>query len=75
LFVGYRDSTLDADAFLQLEVKRYLGWPGHGWRSLVDRAGEEHFALLRYNKGPADYWPGDWSRVAPHELPGPRAPA
>ena len=25
--------------------------------------------------GPADYWPGDWSRVAPHELPGPTAPA
>jgi hypothetical protein len=30
-----------------------------GWRSLVDRAAEEHFALPRYNLGPADYWPGD----------------
>ena len=25
--------------------------------------------------GPAGYRPGDWSRVAPHELPGPTAPA
>ena len=25
--------------------------------------------------GPAEYWPGDGSRVAPHELPGPTAPA
>jgi hypothetical protein len=32
---------------------------------LVDGAGQEHFALLRYNMGPAHYWPGDWSRVAP----------
>ena len=31
--------------------------------------------MLRYNMGPAGYWPGDWSRVAPHELPGPAAPA
>ena len=26
--------------------------PATGWRSLVDRAAEEHFALLRYNMGP-----------------------
>ena len=31
--------------------------------------------MLRYNMGPADYRPGDWSRVAPHELAGPTAPA
>jgi hypothetical protein len=33
--------------------------------------GEEHLARLRYNAGPCDYWPEDWSLVAPHELIGP----
>ena len=41
-----------------------VGLPATGWRSLVDRAGEEHFVQLRFNMGPADYWPDDWSHVA-----------
>ena len=36
----------------------------------VGADGEEHLALLRYNAGPADYWPEDWNLVAPHELLG-----
>ena len=45
------------------------GLPGYCAAVTVGADGEEHLALLRYNAGPADYWPEDWSLIAPHELP------
>jgi hypothetical protein len=44
------------------------GLPGYCAALTIGADGEEHLALLRYNAGEADYWPHDWSRVAPHEV-------
>lgn len=46
------------------------GLPGHGLAVVIGGDGEERFAIVQYNAGPADYWPADWSEVAPHEIPG-----
>jgi hypothetical protein len=34
----------------------------------VGADGEEHLALLKYNAGECDYWPADWTLIAPHEM-------
>ena len=39
-------------------------------KTRIGANGEEHLALLRYNAGSADFWPEDWSLIAPHELVG-----
>ena len=46
------------------------GLAGYCAAVTVSASGEEHFALLAYNRGEADYLPLDWKAVAPHEIPG-----
>ena len=44
------------------------GLPNYCAAEVIGTDGQEHFALLRYRLGDgADYWPADWSRVAPHD--------
>ena len=45
-----------------------VGLPNYCAAEVIGADGQEHFALLRYNAGPCDYWPADWARVAPHEI-------
>lgn len=46
------------------------GLPDYCATVVVTADGEERFILAKYDAGPADYWPIDWSRVAPHEVIG-----
>ena len=32
------------------------------------RFSEEHLALLHYNAGECDYWPEDWTLIAPQAI-------
>lgn len=34
----------------------------------IDADGVEHYALLKYNLGEADYLPPNWRHIAPHEV-------
>ena len=40
------------------------GLPGYCPAVTIGADRQEHLALLRYNAGPADYWPRDWSLIA-----------
>jgi hypothetical protein len=46
------------------------GLPGYCAAVTIGSDGTEHYVLLRYDTGEADYWPEDWGLVAPHEVIG-----
>jgi hypothetical protein len=52
-----------------------VGLPGHRVAVAGRQGGRGALRAAEVHHGPADDRPGDWSRVAPHELPGLTAPA
>ena len=47
---------------------RDVGLPGYALGVTIDGTGEEHYAILKYNIGTADYRPTNWSHTAPHDV-------